>query len=200
MIDKQTNIDYSKFDRTLTIKGNNNPRYNFYLKLLNEIDDNYVMYISYLLTNKYLNESKYLDKDIKLILQITNKNIFIDLFKVMQNQNSLNSTSHIEDTIIISREDNDFKRNLLLQVATNKDNLNSQNHRYDMYFITSLKLEKLNDQNIKVLYYYLLNPKGINDPQHISKLENIYEQIINEEELSIPRKQTTLNRILRRGI
>ena len=31
-----------------------NERYNFYLKLLNEIDDSYVMYFSYLLSNKHL--------------------------------------------------------------------------------------------------------------------------------------------------
>ena len=69
-----------------------------------------------------------------------------------------------------------------------------------MLFITTLKLEKLNEQNIKVLNYYLLTQTGINDPLHIQKLENIYEQIINEEEISIPKKQTTFNRILRRGI
>ena len=200
MIDKQTGIDYTSFDRTQTIKGHKNPRYNFYLKLLNEIDDNYVMYISYLLTNKHLNESNYLDKDIKLILKITNKSIFIDLFKLMQNQNSLNSIYHLEDTQIISREENDFKKNLLLQVATNKANLNSTNHRYDMYFITTLDLSKLNEQNIKVLNRYLFNSKGINDPHHIEKLENIYEQILNEEEIVIPKRQIQFNRILKRGI
>ena len=200
MTDKQTNVDYTKFDRSVTIKGKNNPRYNFYLKLLNEIDDNYVMYISYLLTNKYLNESNYLDKDIRLILQITNKSIFIDLFKLMQNQNSLNGNHHIEDTQILSKEENNFKRNLLLQEATNKDNLNSINHRYDMYFITTLDLSKLNEQNLNVLYYYLLNPKGINDRDHISKLEDIYEQILNEEEIEHPKKQIQFNKILKRGV
>lgn len=200
MIDRETNIDYTNFNRTQCIKGNNNIRYMFYLKLLNEIDDNYVMYISYLLSNKYLNESPYLDKDIRIIIKITNKNIFVDLFKLMQNQTSLNGIHHLEDVNIISKEENNFKRNLLLQVATNKDNINSNNHRYDMLFITTLKLEKLNQENIKVLNYYLLTPKGINDPLHIQKLENIYEQIINEEEISIPKRQTRFNRILRRGI
>lgn len=200
MIDKETGIDYSKFDRKQTIRGVNNPRYNFYLKLLNEIDDNYVMYISYLLTNKNLNESNYLDKDIRKILKITNKNIFIDLFKLMQNENSLKSIHHLEDVTIISREENNFKRNLLLQVATNKDNLNSKNHRYDMYFITTLDLDKLNEQNIKVLNYYLFTQKGLNDPQHITKLENIYEQILKEEKIIIPKKQQTFNKLLRRGI
>lgn len=200
MTDKQTSIDYTKFDRSVTIKGINNSRYNFYLKLLNEIDDNYVMYISYLLTNKYLNESNYLDKDIRLILQITNKNIFVDLFKLMQNKNSLNSIHHIEDVNVLSKEENNFKRNLLLQVATNKDNLNSINHRYDMYFITTLDLSKLNEQNLNVLYYYLLNPKGINDKEHISKLESIYEQILNEEEIEKPKRQIQFNKILKRGI
>ena len=31
-------------DLFICIKGNNNTRYMFYLKLLNEIDDSYVMY------------------------------------------------------------------------------------------------------------------------------------------------------------
>lgn len=195
MIDQETKIDYSSFDRTNTIKGKYNPRYNFYLKLLNEIDDRYVMYISYLLSNKYLIESEYLDQDIKLILKITNKSIFIDLFKLMQSENSLNSIYHIEDTLIISREENEIKRKLLLQAATNKDNLNSQNHRYDMYFITTLDLDRLSENNYKALMYYLFDKRGINDLEHISKLEKIYEQILNEEEIVI--KENIFQRIFR---
>ncbi len=195
MIDQEMNIDYSSFDRTKTTLGKNNKRYNFYLKLLNEIDDRYVMYISYLLSNKNLIKSEYLDQDIKLILGITNKKIFVDLFRLMQNEYSLKSIYHIEDANIISREENDIKRNLLLQAATNNNSLNSVNHRYDMYFITTLDLEKLSDNNYKALQYYLFDKKGINDINHIAKLESIYEQILNEEEVVL--KENVFKRILR---
>ena len=64
-----------------------------------------------------------------------------------------------------------------------------------MYFITTLNLERLSENNFKALEYYLFDKKGINDIEHISKLERIYEQILNNEEVTI--KENVFQRILK---
>lgn len=175
MIDQDTGIDYSLFDRSKCIRGVYNPRYNFYLKLLNEIDDRFVMYISYLLSNKYLLASGKLDSDIRFLLKTTNKEIFVDLFYLAQNKNSLESAYHEEDMLIISRIEETKKRKLLLKIATEQNNLLSVNHQYDMLFVSSLDLENFNEEELNKLYYYLFSSKGINHNEHISILENIYQ-------------------------
>lgn len=177
MMDLEVKIDYRTFDRSKCIKGELNSRYNFYLKLLNEIDDNYVTYISYLLSNKNLFESGYLDDDIKFILKIINKKIFIDLFYVMQNENSLNSNYHKNDITIISRIENDITRKMLVKIATNKDSLNSIYHQYDMLFIASLNLDDLDENILNELEYYVLDKRGLTSSEHINSLEKTYRKI-----------------------
>lgn len=198
MIDQEMNIDYSLFDRTKCVKGNQNPRYNFYLKLLNEIPDTQVMYIEYLVSNKSLLESGHLDKDVRFLLTMTNKRIFIDLFYLMQNEQSLNTPHHENDVMIISRTEDDKKRKLLLRIATSQNNLLSQNHQYDMLFVSSLNLDNIPENNLDALYYYLFNSKGINNPNHIEILEDIYKGIELENVFPQEEKQTLLSRIFRK--
>lgn len=194
MIDQEMNIDYSLFDRTKCVKGNQNPRYNFYLKLLNEIPDTQVMYIEYLLSNKSLLDSGHLDKDVRYLLTMTNKHIFVDLFYLMQNEQSLNSIHHENDVMIISRTEDDKKRKLLLRIATSQNNLASTNHQYDMLFISSLNIDNMSENNLDALYYYLFNSKGINHPNHIIMLEKLHEGTLISEEEKDCEKNTTVNK------
>ena len=195
MRDQEVNIDYTTFDRTQCIKGSQNERYNFYLKLLNEIDDSYVMYFSYLLSNKHLYITGRLDQDIKFLLKVTNKEIFIDLFELMQNEQSLISLYHEQDVLIISRTEESKKRKLLLRIATNQNNLSSINHQYDMLFVSSLNLEELSEEKLNKLYYYLFTSKGANHINHISILENLLEEKEEKQIPSIFRRLFKLNSI-----
>ena len=150
------------------------------------------MYFSYLLSNKHLYITGRLDQDIKFLLKVTNKEIFIDLFKLMQNEQSLISLYHEEDVLIISRTEESKKRKLLLRIATNQNNLSSINHQYDMLFVSSLNLEELSEEKLNKLYYYLFTSKGANHINHISILENLLEE---KEKPSIFRRLFKLNSI-----
>ena len=114
--------------------------------------------------------------DIRFLLKIANKEIFVDLFYLAQNKNSLESAYHEEDMLIISRIEESKKRKLLLKIATDQNNLLSVNHQYDMLFVSSLNLENFKEEELDKLYYYLFSSKGINHNEHISILENIYQK------------------------
>ncbi len=194
MIDKDNNIDYTSFNRRDCIKGCQNERYNFYLKLLNEIDDSYVMYISYLLSNKHLYITGRLDQDIKFLLKITNKEIFVDLFELMKNEQSLISLYHEQDVLLISRTEDSKKRKLLLKLATNENNLSSINHQYDMLFVSSINLEELSEEKLNKLYYYMFTSKGANHKKHIEILENLLQEK-EEKKNSLLKRLLNLNSI-----
>lgn len=156
-----------------SVKGDLNPNYLKNLKLLNGIEDMYVMYFESLLSNEYLFNSKYQEEDINLLLTIKDKDIFMTLYQLMTNKNSLSSEHHKSDVKIISKVTDTKKRALLLSLATNEYNLNSPNHDFDMHYITMLDLANIKEANINTLYYYLFNRAGVNDKTHIESLVKI---------------------------
>jgi len=186
-----------------SVKGNLNPNYLKNLKLLNDIEDKYVMYFESLLSNEYLFNSKYQEQDINLLFTIKDKDIFMTLYQLMTNKNSISSKYHQSDVKIISQVTDPKKRSLLLNLATNEYNLNSPNHSFDMNYINNLDLDKLNEENKNTLYYYLFNKTGVNDKTHIESLIKISvgeivekpNEVINyldklEEELNAPEIKT----------
>ena len=100
------------------------------------------MYIENILVNKYNFNSKYQKFDIDLLLSVTDKDIFMDLFRLMTYDVSLFGEHHIEDAKLISVTSDKEIRRLLLQKATDKYSVASDNHRYDMDYITKLDLKE----------------------------------------------------------
>lgn len=162
------------------LKGNYNPNYLEYLKILNQIDNRFVLHFESLLSNEVLINSPYQQYDLDLLLTITDKNIYMDLYKLMSNKNSLSGLFHKEDVELISKTSNERIRQLLLRKATNKDSINSVNHQYDMQYISKLNLESISEELYDKMHYYLFNQKGINDCDHVDILEKLYRGEIVE--------------------
>lgn len=171
-------LDFNEIDllnrNSERVRGNLNPNYLEYLKILNQIDNRFVLYFESLLSNETLINSPYQQYDLDLLLTITNKDIYMDLYKIMSNKNSLSGPFHKEDVELISKTSNKQVRQLLLEKATNKDSINSVNHKYDMRYIRKLNLDNISEECYKNMRYYLFNPTGLNDKDHIGILEKLY--------------------------
>src|SRR5699024_4900078 len=63
------------------VAGNNDPNYLKNLIKINEIDDKFVMHFVSLLMNSDFINSPYKDFDLKLLQSISNKAIFMDLYR-----------------------------------------------------------------------------------------------------------------------
>ena len=202
--------------RNDTIPGNKTNNYIQNLYLLNNVDDEYVLFFSSLLADKNLNKSGYLEQNLQTLSTITHDGIFMDLYELMSNKESLNSEHHLEDVKLISQEENKQKRKLYMALATDKDSLSSPNHRFDMEYINKLTLEDLDKKFMDTVHYYIVNSNGIRDPRHIEILEKLYngtpieeideiaihlsniEENIEEYIQKQPKKKGFLSRILRR--
>ena len=165
--------DITECRRRNSIKGSTNPNYLRYLELLNKIDDKYVLFVESLLSNKTFASSQYCDYDLNLLLSIQDKNIFVDLYKVMSNEISLNGSHHIKDLDIISKTSNKELRQLLIMKAIDEDSINSCYHDYDMEYISKLDLDNIDTETFRLIYHYLFIPSKINHPEHIARLEKL---------------------------
>lgn len=216
---QQNNLNYLNIynlGKNDTVEGKKHPNYLQSLYLLNEIEDEYVIYFASLLADKNLINSGYQDYDLDLLMQISNEDIFMSLYDLMSNEASLNSEHHIEDVKLVSEEENKHKRNLYMAAATDKVSLKSTNHRYDMEYIKRLNPDDLEKKFMDRVHYYLYNNHGITDPRHVEKLERLYngmpieevdevecylnkiEENIEEYIQNQPKKKGILSRILKR--
>ena len=216
---QQYNLNYLNaynLGRNKTIKGNQTPNYIENLYLLNTIDDERVLFFASLLADKYLNKSGYLQKDLELLSTITHDGIFMDLYELMTNEESLESSHHLEDVKLVSEEENKQKRKLYMAAATDKNSLNSPNHRFDMEYLSKLDIEDLDKKFMDNVHYYIFNNNGIRAPRHVEILEKLYngtpieevdeiaeylsqiEDNIDEYVKTQPEKKGFLSRILRR--
>ena len=109
----------------------------------------------------------------------------MDLYRLIISENSLGSIHHKKDAVLISQISIDNLRKLLLELATNKYNLNSDNHDYDMQYITKLDLDSIDKKIYDKIYYYLFRQKGINDPQRKEKLEKLLQGELVERSSSV---------------
>lgn len=165
--------NYSYISNENSVIGSKDPDYLKNLIKINEIDDELVMQFVFLLMNPKFINSTYKKFDLELLESISDKFIFIDLYKLMSNESSLSNKYHKKDAVIISQITNDIIRGLLLKKGCDEYSLNSINHEYDMKFITKLNLDEINEDILDEIYYYLFEQKGIDDPQHKEKLEKL---------------------------
>ena len=126
------------------------------------------------MSNKYFNKSPYQDEDLNLLLNIVDKDILVDLFKFITNSNASISPYHVNDAKIISQILDSEKRYLLLSKATDEYSINNDNHEYDMQYISKLDLKNIDKDLYNKMYYYLFTPNGMDNKEHIIRLEKLY--------------------------
>jgi len=175
-----------------SVAGSNDPNYLKNLIKINEIDDELVMHFVSLLMNPNFINSPYKDFDLELLQSILSKPIFMDLYRLMNEEVSLNNKHHKRDAVIISQSTIYEVRNLLLKKACNEYSLNSINHEYDMEFISKLQLDSISEKIYFEIYYYLFRQKGIDDPQRKEKLEKLLQGELVERSSSLSSYLDTL--------
>ena len=197
--------DVSAMERRKCVNQRNESDYLENLKLLSNIDDQFVMYFETLLSNVYFSNSEYKSKDLLLLLTVKDCDLFKDLYELMTCKYSLNSPHHFEDINIIYETENKKKRKLLLRKATNERCLNSEWHRYDMNYILKLDLDNIEEEQLEKICTYLFYT-GLNKKNHkvdlvklmnnepIEKTDEVLEQLDKFEETFI--KENSKNKVL----
>ena len=188
-IDYYNDCEYDINDAYISDKnnvaGSNDPDYLKNLIKISNINDKLVMhFVSLLMKPSFIN-SPYKDFDLELLQNISDKSIFMDLYRLITNENSLGSIHHKKDVVLISQVSIKNLRKLLLELATNKYNLNSDNHDDDMQYITNLNLDLIDKKIYDEIYYYLFSQKGINDQHRKEKLEKLSQGILVERTTSV---------------
>lgn len=178
-------FDIGQINRRKCISCKLDKNYLYNLELLSKVPDIYVMYIENILTDECNFKSGHQKFDTDLLLSITDKDIFMDLFRLMVYDVSLFGEHHIEDAKLISVTPDKEIRRLLLQKATNKYSVNSEYHRYDMDYITKLDLKNIDEEVWEKMKYYLFTGVGIKDAEHISMLEKLSKGIIVDKNIAI---------------
>lgn len=167
------------------VSGKTDPNYTNNLIRINQIDDKFVMhYVSLLMNPNFIN-SPYKKFDLELLETVSSKPIFMDLYRLMSDETSLSSSHHKKDAIIISQTESDGRRDLLLEKAVDEYSLKSNNHEYDMEYISGLNLDSIKEKIYFEMYYYLFDQKGIDDSHHKEKLEKLLQGILVERNTSI---------------
>lgn len=168
-----------------SVAGSNDPDYLKNLIKINKVDDEFVIHFVSILMKPYFINSPYKDFDLELLQSVSNKDIFMDLYRLMTNEISLNNKHHKKDAIIISQSTIDGVRDLLLEKACNKYSINSIDHEYDMEFISKLHLDSIAEKIYFEIYYYLFRKKGIDDQQRKEKLEKLLQGEFVERSSSV---------------
>lgn len=175
---READVDYQDMGllnrRNRVLRGCGDQKYLDGFNLLNKVEDQFVLFIENILTNEINISSGNQEFDLNLLLSVTDKNIFRDLFRLMIHDVSLRSKHHRDDALLISKTVNEKVRKLLLQKATNRYSVASENHRDDMQYILNLDLESMDEEISRKIRYYLFNETGINHPEHKIRLEKLY--------------------------
>lgn len=156
------------------IDGNTLPNYLENLELLNNICDEYVLYIESLLTDKTLINSEYYKYYLDLLIKTKDKDIFMDLYELIIDEVFINSEYQKHDIDLISKAMDYQKRELLIRAATDSYSVKSENHKFDMEYILKLDIDNLSEEQMKKICQYLFVGKYINDKDHIADLELLY--------------------------
>lgn len=161
----------------LYVSNNKIPNYITILNFLNTLPENIVLPISFIIKNMYFINNPYFDFDINFLQEIDDLQFLVKLCKLVTNPNFALSPYHIRDLQIIKEIGNEKIRNLLFEIATSITNINSPYHMYDMAFIARYDYSETIDKTpdlIKAIRNLVLTDSGLNDPNHIEKLEKIY--------------------------
>lgn len=197
--DYELNLEDVDFYNPNYISGNEDPDYVSNLERISKIDDKFVMHYVSLLMNPDFVNSPYKKFDLELLQTISIKPIFMDLYRLMSDEVSLNSAHHRKDAVIISQVTSDGVRDLLLEKATDVDSHKSNNHEYDMEYISRLDLDSISEKIYDAMYYYLFNEKGIADSGHVEKLEKLLEGELVERSDSLSSYLESLEEEIEKG-
>ena len=161
----------------LYVSNNKIPNYITILNFLNTLPESIVLPISFIIKNINFVNNPYFDFDINFLQEINDLPFLVRLCKLVTNPNFVSSPYHIQDLQIIREIGNEKIRKLLFEVATSTPNINSPYHMYDMAFIARYDYSETFDENsalIEEIRKLVLTDTGLNDPNHIEKLEKIY--------------------------
>lgn len=176
--DCDRNIEDASFVYSTDISVKDEPDYLDNLTKINQYDDEYVMYYVSLLMNKYFINSPYKKFDLDLLGLASNRAIFMDLYRLISDKNSLNSPHHKKDVLVMSRTLSNKARELLYEITGNEYSLESENHVYDVEYISKLDIDSISEDIYNEMYHYLCSYDGINDKDHVQKLEKLAQGIL----------------------
>lgn len=202
-IDYYEDYEYDSNDAHISdrnsVAGYNDPDYVANLERISKIDDKFVMHFVSLLMNPNFVNSPYKKFDLELLQSISSKPIFMDLYRLMTDEDSLTSMHHKRDAVIISKMKDEKVRKLLLRKATNEYSVKSNNHEYDMEYISKLNLDSISEKIYDEMYYYLFDKKGIADTGHIEKLEKLLQGELVERSDSLSSYLDSIEEEIERG-
>ena len=144
---------------------------------INYVSDNCALDYALLLKNPFFRKSQYKNFDLQILQKINNDETFKVLVRYLHKQEIHLSPNHIEDLFNVSKVENPGIRKLLLEMSSNFNSILSNTHCADMKFIFELENYQLTEDVLKVLSYYMLNPKGISNINRDRILQNIKKYI-----------------------
>lgn len=201
----------------ILVAGSNDPEYVNNLKKINSVDKKIVLYYTSLLMNPYFIKSPYKDFDLNFLQNITDEDIFSDVYALMSSKASLNSTNHKKEVFLVSKTTDKRKRRWIVGRLGFDDFIgpydNDDIREYDMEYISKLNFDSIDFNTVSRISYYMANPVGIADPKHKEKLDSIlrgevvkdlyagteelYDSIYKEESVGKQLKEKQKSRVLR---
>ena len=201
----------------ILVAGSNDPEYVNNLKKINSVDKKIVLYYTSLLMNPYFIKSPYKDFDLNFLQNITDEDIFSDVYTLMSSKASLNSTNHKNEVFLVSKTTDKRKRRWIVGRLGFDDFIgpydNDDIREYDMEYISKLNFDSIDFNTVSRISYYMANPVGIADPKHKEKLDSIlrgevvkdlyagteelYDSIYKEESVRKQLKEKQKSRVLR---
>lgn len=201
----------------ILVAGSNDPEYVNNLKKINSVDKKIVLYYTSLLMNPYFIKSPYKDFDLNFLQNITDEDIFSDVYTLMSSKASLNSTNHKKEVFLVSKTTDKRKRRWIVGRLGFDDFIgpydNDDIREYDMEYISKLNFDSIDFNTVSRISYYMANPVGIADPKHKEKLDSIlrgevvkdlyagteelYDSIYKEESVGKQLKEKQKSRVLR---
>lgn len=201
----------------ILVAGSNDPEYVNNLKKINGVDKKIVLYYTSLLMNPYFIKSPYKDFDLNFLQNITDEDIFSDVYTLMSSKASLNSTNHKKEVFLVSKTTDKRKRRWIVGRLGFDDFIgpydNDDIREYDMEYISKLNFDSIDFNTVSRISYYMANPVGIADPKHKEKLDSIlrgevvkdlyagteelYDSIYKEESVGKQLKEKQKSRVLR---
>lgn len=200
----------------ILVAGSNDPEYVNNLKKINSVDKKIVLYYTSLLMNPYFIKSPYKDFDLNFLQNITDEDIFSDVYTLMSSKASLNSTNHKKEVFLVSKTTDKRKRRWIVGRLGFDDFIgpydNDDIREYDMEYISKLDFDSIDFNTVSRISYYMANPVGIADPKHKEKLDSIlrgevvkdlyagteelYDSIYKEESVGKQLKEKQKSRVL----
>ena len=166
--------------------------------------------------NPYFIKSPYKDFDLNFLQNITDEDIFSDVYTLMSSKASLNSTNHKKEVFLVSKTTDKRKRRWIVGRLGFDDFIgpydNDDIREYDMEYISKLNFDSIDFNTVSRISYYMANPVGIADPKHKEKLDSIlrgevvkdlyagteelYDSIYKEESVGKQLKEKQKSRVL----